>query len=67
MGKAKDLAGARINLELTLDFKPRFGHKGAIFPSTPFFAPSLLLHHFFLSIDIGNALRLTRTLCNDHQ
>jgi hypothetical protein len=22
---------------------------------------------FFLSIDVGNALRLTRSLCNDHQ
>jgi hypothetical protein len=37
MGKVKDLAGARIDLKLTLDFKSRYGHKGAIFPSTPFF------------------------------
>jgi hypothetical protein len=35
------------------------------FPSILFFTSSLLLHHFFLSIDISTASRTTRPLRND--
>jgi hypothetical protein len=37
------------------------------FPISLFFAPSLLLHAFFLSIDIGTVLQTTRSLYNDHK
>jgi hypothetical protein len=41
------------------------GYKGSLSPSTPFFASSLLLLRFFLSIDIGTAPRATRPLYDE--
>jgi hypothetical protein len=47
--------GAQGDLQptLPLDFKPRSWLQRIDFSLDAFFAPSLLLHHFFLSIDIG--------------
>jgi hypothetical protein len=50
-----------------LNFKVRFRATKAHFLLILFFVSYLLLHHFFLSIDIGTAPRMTLPLYNDHE
>jgi hypothetical protein len=57
--------GHKGDLQPSLDFNPRSGYKTFIVSSILLLAPSLLLHHFFLSIDIVTASRTTRPLYNN--